>query len=353
MAESRVERGPRSQFHVVTAPEAGLRLDRLLAQLAGVGRAGARRLLTAGRVRLNGRRASKGAVLREGDRVELELAEGASGTGAVPPNPDLPLQVVYEAPGFLVVDKPAGVHCHPLEPGDATTLVSAALARYPELAHVGYSPLQPGLLHRIDYDTSGLVLFGRTKDTFEHFAASLRPNRARLVPDSQLSPNRETDPGSDSRNRETCETDPASGQETVRKRYLALCAGRLAGPGVHRAWLLARGARVRVGEVAGPGFRPVETSVLSVQPVGPHSLVELSVPSAARHQLRAHLAALGHPIVGDALYGGPALPGLGRHFLHASRLSLRAPGSAEWLELESPLPAELKAALEQAAAQAG
>jgi 23S rRNA pseudouridine1911/1915/1917 synthase len=264
--------------------------------------------------------------------------------------------VVYEAPGFVVVDQPAGVHCHPLEPDDPTTLVSAALARYPELAHVGYAPLQPGLLHRIDYDTSGLVLFGRTKDTFEHFAHSLRPNRPRPTPPSQVSTNREPDPGSGSRNREACDAEPGltgSEQETVRKRYLALCSGRLGGPGVHRAWLLARGARVRVSQLPGPGLRPIETCVLSAQVVGPHSLVELSVPSAARHQLRAHLAALGHPIVGDALYGGPPLPGLARHFLHASRLSLRVPGSAEWLELDSPLPAELKAALEQASREAG
>jgi 23S rRNA pseudouridine1911/1915/1917 synthase len=327
----------RWQQHAATAAHAGLRVDRWLAELSGLGRAGARKLLEADRVRLNGRPPPKGAVLRAGDRLEVALPEGG---GRVMPNPDLQLQVVYEAPGFLVVDKPAGMHCHPLEPEDATTLVSAALARYPELAATGYGPLEPGLLHRLDYDTSGLVLFGRNKDTFEHFASSLRPSRAKPQPGS-VSRKRETQPGLVSGDRE--------GSETVRKRYLALCVGRLAGPGVHRAWLLARGARVRVSDAPGPGLRPIETSILSVQPVGPYSLVEVSVPSAARHQLRAHLASLGHPIVGDALYGGPSLPGLGRHFLHASRLSLRVPGSEARVELESPLPNELRAALDRAA----
>lgn len=339
MASSQTRSQPadgREHAHVVTEAEQGQRVDRLVAALSGAGRAGARRLLEAGQVRLNGRRPPKGAVLRAGDRLALTLPE--RGVGALP-NPELPLTVVYEAPGLLVVDKPAGMHCHPLQPEDRSTLVSAALARYPELAGLGYSPLQPGLLHRIDRDTSGLVLFARDARTFAHFARALRP----FLPwDREVS-------GDCEGRREVLRPAGTEGGgtdvEVIRKRYLALCAGRLTEPGVHRAWLRAQGPRVRVFAAAGQGRRPIETAVVGVEPVGRFTRVELSVPSAARHQVRAHLAALGHPIVGDVLYGGPQVPGLGRHFLHASRLSLRPAGGEDWVELESPLPSELERTL--------
>jgi 23S rRNA pseudouridine1911/1915/1917 synthase len=189
-------------------------------------------------------------------------------------------------------------------------LASALLARYPELAQVGHSPREPGIVHRLDTDTSGLLLAARDPQTF----AALRALLA---------------------------------QAAIDKRYLALCVGRPTAPAAHEAWLSARGARVSVRAAPFGSARRVQTELLTAEPVGEFSLVTLRVRIARRHQVRAHLAALGHPIVADALYGGPPLAGLRRHFLHAAELRFTHPHTGEALTLSAPLPEELQAVLDQ------
>jgi 23S rRNA pseudouridine1911/1915/1917 synthase len=290
---------------VVSATAAGQRLDRWLCDsVAGLSRAGARRLIDEGEVRLNGRRARPGHRLQAEDRVRVPEHAGANVAHA---EPELGLRVCYEDAHLLAVDKPAGMPCHPLRPGERGTLAGALLARYPELAGVGYSPAEPGIVHRLDTDTSGLVLAARDAETF-----------ARL--------------------REQLE------REQLDKRYLALCAGAPAAPSVHGAWLSARGPTVRIEREPFASAVEVTTELLSASARGGLSLVEVRVHRARRHQIRAHLALLGHAIAGDARYGGPALPGLQRHFLHASEILLRHPHSGEPLQLRAPLAPELQAA---------
>jgi 23S rRNA pseudouridine1911/1915/1917 synthase len=288
----------------------GQRLDRFVCtQVPALGRASARRAIEAGDVRVNGRRAVPGQRLRAGDVVELALAlgPGASPSAALP-DPDAPLCVVYEDAFLVCADKPAGMPAHPLAPGERGTLASALLGRYPELAQVGYSTREPGIVHRLDTGTSGLMLAARDRDTFEALRGQLQCG-------------------------------------AIDKRYLALCAGTPAAPVEHEAWLSARGRRVSVRPSPFAGAERVRTELLSAQRARDFTLACVRVHVARRHQIRAHLAALGHAIAGDELYGGRALPGLTRHFLHASELHLPHPRTGAALSITSPLPADLQAVL--------
>lgn len=284
---------------------------------AALGRAAITRLIESGDVRVEMRRVAPSYRVRAGDRV---LIVGPLSAQAQP-DEEAPLSLAYEAEGFVVANKPAGMPTHPLAPGERGTLASALLARFPEMASFGYSTREPGIVHRLDTGTSGLVLAARTRSAFQALCAQLE-------------------------------------QGKIDKRYLALCAPALAQapseplrPQLYRAWLIAHGPRVRVElrETAAPGAQSIETEIMRSTPYGQFALVELRVRRAHRHQVRAHLAALGFPIAGDALYAGRELAGLDRHFLHASALGFADPATGEAMVVEAPLPSELLAALEIAA----
>jgi len=285
---------------------AGQRLDHFLCgALRLASRARARRLVEAGVVRVNGRLASAGQRLMPGDAIVVDEVHPEVAL----PDPALALAVCYEDAWLVVADKPPGMPSHPLRPGERGTLASALLARYPEMNGVGYSPREPGLVHRLDTDTSGVLLAARDAETFR----SLR---------SQL---------------EAGEID---------KRYLALCAGRPTVPAVHEAWLSARGRRVTVRSAQFREALPVRIELLGAEPCGPsQTLLEIRAPHARRHQIRAQLAALGHPIAGDALYGPNLLAGLSHHFLHASELHLSHPHTGAALHVRADLPARSRALL--------
>ena len=285
----------------VGSEAAGQRLDVWLTQVLGeAGRGRVRRLIEAGRVMVNGRRAKKGVDVKAGDSVRVKAAINA---GAMP-DPAVQLKIVHEDARLLVVDKPAGIHSHPLSPEEGGALVSGLLARYPQLASVGYGPLQPGIIHRLDRSTSGLMLVALDAECFEAL-------RSMLV-----------------------------GGE-IDKRYLALCSGAVSAPVTFGGYLRATGASVRVEPEAFDDAREVTTEVLDSEPRGDFSLLTLRAPQAARHQLRAQLSAVGHPIVGDERYGGAAMVGLDRHVLHASTIELRHPFTGKTLSLHSPLPPDL------------
>lgn len=295
---------------IVVAPEQqGQRLDHVL---KGLGFARPRRLalFSAGSIKVNGRRAAKGYSLRSGDRITVADAQDARSHGVGPaPDHELELRIIYEDAWLVAVDKPAGVPSHALVAGELHTIGSALLARYPEMAVVGHRPLEPGLLHRLDTETSGLLMAARDRESFERMHAAHRRGE-------------------------------------LDKRYRALCHGRVQAPRLDHAYLLADRRRVRVRTLAFPGARSIQTELLRAEPRGDFSLVEVRVAFAARHQVRAHLAALGHPIANDPLYGGAPLATLARHFLHASRLSFEHPHTGRRIELEAPLPADLLHALD-------
>jgi 23S rRNA pseudouridine1911/1915/1917 synthase len=232
------------------------------------------------------------------------------------------LAVLFEDDQILAVDKPAGVHSAPLRMGESGTLLGLVFARYPEVTGLpGIKAVEPGLLHRLDRETSGILLVARTAEAFNALREEFMAGR-------------------------------------VKKQYTALCACRIEAWAGERLRLESRFApygrgrmRVRVlipGEEgryaarkAAPGLYRTEIEVLERQ--GSWALVQASLLRGFRHQVRAHLAHLGLPIAGDELYGVEAPRGAPeRLYLHASALELRHPASGQALRLSSPLPPEFR-----------
>jgi 23S rRNA pseudouridine1911/1915/1917 synthase len=282
------------------------RLDAVLAELAGVPRADVQRAIAGGRVRVDGAQRPKSFRLAGGERIEADLeapGELTAEPGGVP--------VRYQDDHLLVVSKPPGMLTHPTKGTRTGTLVNRLLGMGVPLS-VGSDPDRPGIVHRLDVGTSGLLLVAKDDRTHQELVRLL-------------------------------------GAREVRREYLALVRGS---PPQDRfgveAPLGRRRARVTVQRTAG-----VEAATdLEVRERLAGSTLVVARPRTGRtHQIRVHLAAVGHPILGDAAYGGggdaPRL-GLHRPFLHAWRLALRHPISGEPLEVEDPLPADLREALERA-----
>lgn len=296
---------------IVDQLEARTRLDLLLVRrVPGLSRAKAKRLVQQGVVRVNGRLIAKGCALREGDRVSVEQTPSTDAVTALADS-TLVLRIRFEDAYLVVVEKPAGIATHPLRPDELGTVANALVARYPEMAKVGYHPREPGLIHRLDNDTSGLLLAARKRKTFSKLRAQLK--------------------GGD-----------------IDKRYLALCAGEVRAPLRIESKLASKRHHRRVVRVVSDNHskgRIAVTEILTSTLKADYSLVEVRVRSAMRHQIRAHLASRGHPLVGDSLYGGPQIEGLNRHFLHASELHFIHPETGRLIHLSSSLPVELNQTL--------
>jgi 23S rRNA pseudouridine1911/1915/1917 synthase len=292
----------------------GSRLDKFLShRLQGVGRHKAAELCAAGLVRVDGHRAKKSALLSKGAKVLVELDEPESLQG----EPELPLEVRLERPDLVVVSKPAGMPSAPLDPREHGTLCGALLGRYPEMRGIGHRAREPGIIHRLDTQTSGLMVAARTAESFIRLSRALE-------------------------------------HETLHKRYLAVVSAA----GIDESGEIARSLapdpahkeRVRVleGDDRTGYARHKVTRYKLKRIVRGRALVELEVNSAFRHQIRAHLAAIGHPIVGDRVYGGEAVSALGdRHALHASQISWSGEESQAGFSVYEPLPADLAALLDE------
>jgi len=287
------------------------RLDRALARLFGVSRGRAMEWIAEDRVRVDGRRAAKGAQVGPGARVSVRRPP----PDAPAPQPELPLRIVHADGQVVVADKPAGMPSHPLKPGETGTAANALVGRFPELASVGPAPREGGLVHRLDTDTSGLLLAARTDAAH----ALLRAQFA---------------------------------ARTVEKGYLALVAGELHAGGEIDVPLAhdPHDAR-KVRAASDPEWaeaheaRPASTRFTPALRRAGFTLVDVEIATGVLHQIRAHLAFIGHPLAGDALYGGPELPGLSRHFLHAARLAFAHPDGSR-PRFDSPLPEDLASVLE-------
>jgi 23S rRNA pseudouridine1911/1915/1917 synthase len=271
---------------------AGERLDGLLPRrIPELSRARAKAMIEAGEVLVNGRRVKKSHLLASGDRVTLAQLPAPVDFHATP-DPDLQIEVLFENDRYVVVDKPAGVPSHPLKEGETGTLAGALVARYPEMRGVGYRKREPGIVHRLDTDTSGVMLAARDPRSFEALRRRLHAGE-------------------------------------IEKRYLARCVGAVRAPAILDA-AIANDPRdrrkVRVctdpREIKRLHARPAITEVLESLPAPHGSLVELRANNARRHQVRAHLASIGHPLLGDPLYGGPRLLRPAHHLLHASYLKI-------------------------------
>ncbi len=298
----------------VEETESGRRLDVVVvARVPAMSRARARRLAEDGKIQVNGRPARKGRTVTTGETVSLlELPE--SPVFDALPDPALDLPILHEDANLVVVAKPAGIASHPLRRDEVGTVASFLVSRYPEMAGVGYAAREPGILHRLDVGTSGALLAARDASTFDALRETFRRGH-------------------------------------VDKHYLALCRGHVEAPQVIEAPIHADPAdrrRVLVydkGE-APRGARHARTEIVSARRVEGWSLVDARARTGARHQVRAHLSHIGHPLAGDARYGGPVVPGLAHHFLHAHTIAFDHPVTHGALSVEAPLPPERQKVLE-------
>ena len=285
------------------------RLDAIVrAALPGLSRRVVRALIAEGAVRVDGRRATKGARVPAGAVVTVPALPAGPA-----PEPALAVPLVYEDEHLVVLDKPGGMPAHALDPRQRGTAAAFVLARYPETARVG-DPLAPGLVHRLDTGTSGLLLAARTPEAHAGLRRALRAH-------------------------------------AVEKRYLALVAGQPRAASWRADVPLAHDPRDRRRMIPGrPALRAwaASTEVRVVRAVGPHALAEATIRTGVTHQVRAHLALDGHPVLGDELYRGPPadLPP-GRHALHAAGLRFPHPANGRPTEVTSPLPPDLERLVER------
>jgi 23S rRNA pseudouridine1911/1915/1917 synthase len=303
---------------ILEADGSGERLDVFVTRRCpGLSRSNVQRLIREGGVTvgdppLSGR---AGQRLECGDRVAVRIPREEP--VALRPEP-LPLTIVYEDDDLLVVDKPAGMTVHPAAGVRRGTLAAALLAYRPELAGVG-GPERPGIVHRLDRDTSGLLVVAKNEGARTALARQWKTRE-------------------------------------VEKGYVALVHGRLDPPeGVIDA-PIGRDTRHRQRMAIVEGGRAARTTyrvrqVLAPGPQGAdrYSLVDIRPLTGRTHQIRVHFAALGHPVVGDRVYGRASAI-LKRQFLHACRLSFHHPVDGRPLEFESPLPEDLRQALTRLAA---
>jgi 23S rRNA pseudouridine1911/1915/1917 synthase len=301
---------------VVETSEAGARLDGFLARRQLVAStSAARRALASRVVRVNGQVAKKGAHLQAGDVVEL--SEGSSQGVVLEPDPDQELTVLYQDDDLVAVDKPAGIASHPLRAGDGPTVASALVARFPECAAASPDAREGGLGHRLDVGTSGVLLAARSREVWYRLRESLATVACEKI---YLA--------------EVCGEFPSA---EMREFVL---------PGPQPSSLVVdvpigrqgrRGSKVRLA--AGRQPLAARTQVTLLEPRLGTALVEAHLAQGRAHQVRAHLAFLGIPVVGDTTYGQVDLPASDGLHLHAWAVSIVHPTTASPLRIEAPLPA--------------
>ena len=303
----------------MTAEAAGTRLDSFIAShLSEISRTRIQRAIEDGDVLVNQHVAKSSYRLRAGDQIEIDLPE--------PPPVDLmaepiPLNVVYEDDDLIVIDKPAGMVVHPGSGVDSGTLANALVYHFNSLSGVA-GRIRPGIVHRIDKDTSGLLVVAKNDVAHEKLSDQFRDRR-------------------------------------VFKQYTALVYGRVSKDrGVIEARLgRSPHNRTRMSVLKGDAGRAAHTIYEVATRYQEFTLLNVQIKTGRTHQIRVHLAHIGHPVVGDATYGGGrensirntatrrAVESLGRHFLHSTELKFEHPRTGDKLEFTSPLAAELTAFL--------
>jgi 23S rRNA pseudouridine1911/1915/1917 synthase len=287
----------------------GERLDRFLAtHLPELSRSRIQALIADGSVHVNGAIARPSYKLTETDEISLTLPDPAP--TALTPEP-IGLRVVFENEDLLVIDKPAGLVVHPAPGHSGGTLVNAVLAHAPDLSGVG-GETRPGIVHRLDKETSGLIVVAKHDRAHHHLAAQLKDRR-------------------------------------MDKRYVALVDGTPPSESGTIDAPIGRDPRRPRQMAAIASGRPAITHFRTLKRFAKHTLLECKPVTGRTHQIRVHLASIGCPVVADRVYGRHiASAPLDRHFLHAARLTFTLP-SGEERTFEAPLPPELEQALTQIA----
>jgi 23S rRNA pseudouridine1911/1915/1917 synthase len=287
---------------------AGLRFDQALAQaLPGYSRSRLKQWIDAGRVRLDGRTVDAKQKVWGGEEVEVAATPEPS-TTALAAEP-IALAIVHEDDALIVIDKPAGLVTHPGSGNWSGTLQNALLHHAPQLAAVP----RAGIVHRLDKDTSGLLVVAKTITAHTDLVRQLQAR-------------------------------------TVRREYLALAAGDIARDGTVDAPIGRHPARRTTMAVVATG-RPARTHYTVVARYGAATLLDCRLETGRTHQIRVHLASLGHPLIGDPAYGRKSAIAFGRQALHAYRLGLVHPASRADCAWEAPLPEDFAQLVASLAAQ--
>lgn len=272
------------------------------------------RLVEGGQVRIDGKAGRKGTLLAHGQAVTLAVPAADPVTTPPLPQPELPLEVLYQDADVVVVNKAPGQACHPLRPGERGTVASAVVARFPECASASADAREGGLCHRLDTFTSGALLFARRPAAWQALRAAFSAHQ-------------------------------------VEKEYLALVHGAPAadefeldlpllpapGPGGAKRMLVASSAE----QIYSADALDAHTRFSVLRRGDGYALLRARATTGRRHQIRAHLAHLGLPLVGDTLYGAPepADADSDGYFLHASRLTFPSPAAPNKpINVEAPLP---------------
>ena len=310
------------RWELLVEEETGARLDSYLAERLPLSRSRAAQLIEAGEVLLNGRPPRKRDVPAAGDRIVVQLP---------PPEPSalepqaIPLDIVYQDGDLLVVNKPAGMVVHPAPGHRGGTLVNALLHAVDDLSGIG-GVTRPGILHRLDKDTSGLLIVAKNDAAHRTLAEELKRRR-------------------------------------IRRRYLTVAWGRLPEPMLNVDAPIGRHPTDRKRMAVVEGGRRAVTRFRRIARWPAADLLQAQLETGRTHQIRVHLLHLGHPVVGDGTYGAGRARGFSgptrawalelerrtpRQFLHAAELRFRHPRTGEELRFEAPLPDDLRAVAEWA-----
>ena len=311
---------------VVAESDVGQRLDqRIASRFKSISRTRVRELIEAGLVLVNSRPAKGSHRLRGGERIQIQIqprpalrAEAES----------IPLEILYEDDDVIAVNKPAGMTVHAGAGNPRGTLVNALLGRGQKLSQAG-DALRPGIVHRLDKETSGIILVAKNDAAHAKLGEAFR-------------------------------------QREVKKTYVALLQGHFAEEGGRIELAIMRDPKRRTRMTARRSIvlghaREARTDWRRLGRIDNTTLVEVQLHTGRTHQIRVHFSALRHPVVGDTLYGAAsrlrigeaALPALNRNFLHAAKLGFPQPRTGVWIELRAPLPPELREFLRQLSAAAG
>lgn len=293
-----------TEHYVFSAEDSGVRLDKFVGESCPeLSRTHSQKLIADGFITVNGKAAKASHKLNTGDKIDV----------TIPPEPpsqlaseNIPLDIIFEDKDILVIDKPAGMAVHPAPGSPTHTLVNAVLAYLPGLASDEDS-LRPGIVHRLDKDTSGLILVAKNRVAQAYMSDQFKVR-------------------------------------SVSKKYIVLVKGKLAPEkGIIEA-AIGRDPRHRQRMAVVSRGREARTDYRVIRYVGNYSLLEIRPETGRTHQIRVHLAAIGFPVVGDSQYGVKS-PHLSRQFLHAAGLRFKLPSTDEYVEFESPLPPDLEQAL--------